>query len=288
MASSNKGDVDYVNPERWYSSNLVGVPSDIIASLAFNDHPQHLRIAGALETHRGLFHLLDEAESHADAAKKFKRYMGMVFQLKPTRYERLHAEIRHFRPSYLKLIEGWGFDSNSPQGAVLKAWVESRFGIAPTFHKSPLQQYPSRAWMTYLEEKYASRFHDNSVHQQLDLLYEYCQFVIGRYGLPNCDQDDQCVTLWRGVNLYDEPNLPIGKNKSGKSANETLVVRLNNLVSFTTSRERADEFGDWLLEIRVPKVKLLFFPGLLQNQSLSGEGEVLALGGLYRAKASYV
>jgi NAD+--dinitrogen-reductase ADP-D-ribosyltransferase len=288
MASPNDFETDALNPERWDSTNLVGIPSGLIASIAFNDHPQHLRISGALETHSGLFHLLKESENHADAAIKFKRYMEMVFQLKPTKYERLHAEIRRFRPSYLKLIEGWGFDANSPQGAVLKGWVESRFGIAPTFHKAPLEQYPSPAWASYLEEKYASRFHNNNIHQQLDLLYEYCQFVIACYGMPHANQQDHCITLWRGVNLYDEPNLPIGKNKPRQSSNEAIVVRLNNLVSLTTSRERADEFGDWLLEVRVPKVKIVFFPGLLQNQSLSGEGEVLALGGLYHAKASYV
>ena len=33
--------------------------------------------------------------------------------------------------SYLKLLQGWGLDSNSAAGAVLKGWVESRFGIVP-------------------------------------------------------------------------------------------------------------------------------------------------------------
>jgi NAD+--dinitrogen-reductase ADP-D-ribosyltransferase len=65
------------------------------------------------------------------------------------------------------------------------------------------------------------------------------------------------------------------------------VVRLNNLVSFTNVRERADEFGDWILEARVPVVKLLLFPGLLSTTLLTGEGEVIALGGHYRVKASY-
>ncbi|HEY3301031.1 MAG TPA: NAD(+)--dinitrogen-reductase ADP-D-ribosyltransferase [Methylophilaceae bacterium] len=286
MGSSNETDV--LNAERWDSTNLVGIPSGLIASVAFNDQPQHLRIAGALESHRGLFHLLEESKNHADAAIKFKRYMQLVFQLKPTKYERLHAEVRRFRPSYLKLMEGWGFDSNSPQGAVLKGWVENRFGMAPTFHKAPLQQYPSPAWTSYLQEKYACRFHNNNIYQQLDLLYEFCQFVITRYGLPHANKADTHVTLWRGINLHDEPNLSIGKNIANKSSKEPLIVRLNNLVSLTTSRERADEFGDWLLELQVPKVKILFFPQLLQNQSLSGEGEVLALGGLYHAKASYV
>lgn len=272
------GDDSYSDPQRWYSTNLVGIPAGLLASTEFNDHPQRLRIAGSHETHRGLFRLLEEAADPADAEEKFRRYMDIVFGLTPCDYELRHAEERRFRPSYLKLIEGWGFDSNSPQGAVLKGWVESRFGLTPTFHRAPLHHYPSKAWMRYLEEKYSSRFHNNSIHMQLDLLYEFCQFIVHRFGTHAQDW----VTLWRGVNLQDEPTL--SGNKLHKGAQ---VVRLNNLVSFTTSRERADEFGDWILEARVPVVKLLYFPGLLSTRLLTGEGEVLALGGHYRVKVGY-
>lgn len=205
--------------------------------------------------------------------------MDLVFGLRPSAYELRHAGQRRFRPSYLKLLEGWGFDANSPQGAVLKGWVESRFGLTPTFHKAPLQRFPSPAWVAYIEEKSASRFHSNSIYMQLDLLYEYCQWSIRRFGLPARDQ----VTLWRGVNLHDEPEMSREQLKQGGC-----IVRLNNLVSFTTSRERAGEFGDWILEVAVPAVKLLYFPGLLSTRILAGEGEVIALGGSYRAKASYV
>lgn len=269
----------YSNPQDWCSTNLVGIPAWLLASTEFNHYPQTLRIAGARETHRGLFRLLEEAVSRQDCAEKFRRYLDIVFQLKPSDYEIEHAVTRRFRPSYLKLMEGWGFDSNSPQGAVLKGWVESRFGLTPTFHKAPLRQYPSEAWVHYLEEKYSSRFHSNSIHMQLDLLYEYCQLVIHKYGFPARDW----VTLWRGVNSYDEPTMTKTKLEKGEC-----LVRLNNLVSFTFSRERADEFGDWILEVKVPVVKLLFFPDLLEKPVLSGEGEVLALGGEYLVKASYV
>ena len=113
---------------------------------------------------------------------------------------------------------------------------------------------------------------------QLDLLYEYCQFVINQYGFPARGW----VTLWRGVNSYDEPTITRTKLEKGEC-----ILRLNNLVSFTSSRERADEFGDWILEVKVPVVKLLFFPDLLEKPILSGEGEFLALGGEYMVKASY-
>ena len=113
---------------------------------------------------------------------------------------------------------------------------------------------------------------------QLDLLYEYCQFIVQRFGLPSKDW----VTLWRGVNRYDEPT--VTESRLGKGL---CLVKLNNLVSFTTSRERADEFGDWILKVKVPVVKLLYFPGLLAKPLLSGEEEVLALGGYYLVNASY-
>lgn len=267
------------NIPNWYSTNLVGIPSWLLASTEFNDHPQTLKIAGVREMQRGLFRLLEEAKDLEDSAEKFRRYMDIVFQLNSSAYEIKHAEVRRFRPSYLKLMEGWGFDSNSPQGAVLKGWVESRFGIAPTFHKSPLHKFPSRAWMQYMEEKFSSRFHNNSIHMQLDLLYEYCQFVVQRYSIP---ARGGWVTLWRGVNSYDEPTMSEGRIEKGEC-----LVRFNNLVSFTTSRERADEFGDWILEVKVPVVKILYFPGLLAKPVLSGEGEVLALGGYYKVTANY-
>jgi NAD+--dinitrogen-reductase ADP-D-ribosyltransferase len=109
-------------------------------------------------------------------------------------------------------------------------------------------------------------------------LYEYCQFVIHRFGVPARDW----ITLWRGVNSYDESTMTETKLQKGQC-----LMRMNNLVSFTTSRERADEFGDWILEVKVPVVKLLYFPDMLAKPILSGEGEVLALGGYYKVNASY-
>lgn len=270
----------YHYPERWYTTNLVGIPAGLLSSTAFNAHPQSLHIAGTRETHRGLFRLLNESENLHDAIEKFLRYMNIVFQLHPSDYEILHAKKRRFRPSYLKLLEGWGFDSNNPQAAVLKGWVESRFGVRPTFHRMPLNNFPSDCWIQYLEEKFSSRFHSNSINTQLDLLYEFCQFVIQRYGVPTTQP---WLTLWRGVNVYDEPTLSNGQLKKG-----ICTIRLNNLVSFSTNRERAEEFGDWILETKVPIVKILFFPGLLERNILTGEDEVIAIGGNYAVKASYV
>jgi NAD+--dinitrogen-reductase ADP-D-ribosyltransferase len=58
-------------------------------------------------------------------------------------------------------------------------------------------------------------------------------------------------------------------------------------VSFSFSRERADEFGAWILKAEVPVVKLLFFNDLLPRHPLKGEGEALVIGGDYLVSASY-
>ena len=64
-------------------------------------------------------------------------------------------------------------------------------------------------------------------------------------------------------------------------------MRLNNIVSFSRSREHAGCFGDWILRAEVPLCKLVFMPGLVATHALSGEDEVLALGGDYEVEASY-
>ena len=62
-------------------------------------------------------------------------------------------------------------------------------------------------------------------------------------------------------------------------AGERRVVRFNNLLSFALDPLQAECFGDTVLKVQVPLVKLLYFPGLLPNVPLGGESEVLALGG---------
>lgn len=265
-------------PGRWYTTNLVGLPVGLLGSPAFNAHPQPITIAGVRETHRGLFRLLDSAGDLPAASAVFRHFMEIVFGLAPPEPGASRNPRGRHRSSYLKLLQGWGLDANSAAGAVLKGWAESRFGLVPTFHKAPLGRFPSPAWITYIEEKGSSRFHNNCIHQQLDLLYEYCQWAIARFGQPARD----FLTLWRGVNDFNEQRVIAGDRRD-----RACVLRLNNVVSFSTSRERADEFGDWILEARVPTVKILFFPGLLPGAPLAGEGEVLVIGGEYEVVARY-
>ena len=271
------------SPSLWYSTNLVGVPTAVLASAAFNAHPLDLHIAGTREAHGGLFALLARSASLDEAQDMFGHYLEIAFGLRPAPADACVAEQRRWRASYLKLLQGWGLDANSPAGAVLKGWVESRFGLVPSFHRESLGRFPSPAWVRYLEDKGASRYHNNCILQQLDLLYEFCQWALRRFQpLPAVAESEQ-VRLWRGSNRCEE-QLVGGALKRGQ---RQVTLRLNNLVSFSLDRERASCFGDWILEARVPLSKLLFFPGLLPDRLLSGEGEALVIGGDYDLVASY-
>ena len=54
---------------------------------------------------------------------------------------------------------------------------------------------------------------------------------------------------------------------------------------FTSSRERADEFGGYILIAEVPLPKILFFNRLLPGM-LKGEDEFVASGGMYEVSIS--
>lgn len=268
------------HPHTWYTTNLVGVPAHVLASPEFNAHPVPLHIGGTREAHAGLFALLDTSHDPQEASDMFVHYLSLAFGLQPAVAPSSPAEARRWRASYIKLLQSWGVDSNSKAGAVLKGWVESRFGLVPCFHHARLERFPSAAWVRYLEEKSSSRFHNNCIYQQLDLLYEFCQWALQRFkpfgSLAH-------VPLWRGITRCEEQI--VGRPSS--STPRRLVVQLNNLVSFALHAEQAECFGDWLLHAEVPLTKLLFYPGLLRQVPLSGEGEVLAIGGLYEVEARY-
>lgn len=282
---------DDEQPRHWYSTNLVGIPAPVLASAAFNAQPLALRIAGAREAHGGLFALLGRSSSLSEAREMFDHYLSIAFGLRRPDAAELAglgaAEQRRWRSSWRKLLQGWGMDANGPAGAVLKGWVESRFGMVPLFHKAPLARFPSPAWVGYLEEKTASRFHNNGIHQQLDLLFEFCQWAQQRFGLPATRSEAAGhsathLQLWRGSTRAEE------QLAAGDLRQRRCRVRFNSIASFSLSRDEASCFGDWVFGVQVPRSKVLVLPGLLPGQVLQGEQEVLALGGEYEAEAAYV
>lgn len=265
----------------WLSSNLVGTPAAQLASTAFQADPQPLRIAGVHEAHAGLFALLDRLDSAAAAREVFARYLQTAFGLGPREAAGVDGGPRpHHRASVLQLLQGWGLDANGSAGAVFKGWVESRFGLAPTFHGAPLQRYPSPAWMTYLQQRHAARWQNNRIHEQLDLLHGFAQWMLARFGLVAAP-GARHVTLWRGSTRVDEQLI------DGSLRQRQCTVRLNNVVSFSLSRDEAGCFGDWVFEASVPTAKLLFCPGLVNGSVLHGEAEVIVIGGDYAVQARY-
>lgn len=270
------------HPRRWYSTNLVGVPAPVLGGLAFQQQPRPLAIAGVREAHARLFALLERSADADEAREMFVHYMNLAFGLLPPAAgaAACAAERRRWKTSWAKLLQGWGLDANGAAGAVLKGWVESRFGLVPSFHGAPLARFPSPAWVGYLEQKSASRWHNNSIWQQLDLVYEFCQWMLSRRGLLP-EADGLHVRLWRGSNRVEEQLV------SGSLRQRQCVLRLNNLLSFARSREQAECFGDWVFEVRVPLAKLVYVPGLARASLLQGEAEVIALGGDYQVEARY-
>ncbi|SOB94751.1 NAD(+)--dinitrogen-reductase ADP-D-ribosyltransferase [Rhodobacter maris] len=256
-----------------HSANMVGRPAGWLASCGFNEAPEALHIPGVREMNPALFTMLDQAESGAEAGEAFLSYMQAMFGIDPEQQE-VPGGKRPFRSSFLRLLQGWAFDSNGPEGAVLKGWVESRFGIAPNFHKEILEGVASPAWQDYVRERMQSAFHGNAILPQLDLLYEFAQWAGPRFGFPG----RQHLTLYRGVNALENHAIleRIGKREA--------VMRLNNLVSFSAAREVADCFGDKILTTEVPLAKVLSYPGFLPSRLLHGEREILAIGGAYQVR----
>ncbi len=263
-----------------HSTNLVGVPTELLAGCEFNDHPVPLHVSGVREMNKSLFEMLAQAQDLQDAGEAFACYMMAMFGIDPEQRESAAGRAggrRRYRSSFLRLIKGWGYDSNGPEGAVLKGWVESRFGIFPTFHKEVIGRFSSGTWTTYVEEKMSSRFHNNAIYIQLDLLFEFCQWALARFAMPG----ETHLTLYRGINAFDEHQIVDRIDK------HDAVVRLNNLTSFSSDRGIADCFGDTILTVRVPVAKVAFFNTLLASHPLKGEGEYLVIGGQYRVTARY-
>lgn len=270
-------------PRRFgHSTNMVGLPTDLLCSVAYNDAPVPLHLSGFREMNKNLFEMLSRAEDLEDAGDAFYLYMMAMFGLEPEQMEKedrpSQTRVRRYRSSFLRLLKGWGYDSNAPEGAVLKGWVESRFGLFPTFHKQVLERISGQAWASYVEEKMSSRFHNNSIYTQLDMLYEFCQWALEHWAAPGC----QHLTLYRGINSFDEHPIVARLDR------RNVVMRLNSLASFSSDRQIADCFGDTILTVRVPVTKILFFNTLLPIHPLKGEGEYLVIGGDYRVEATYL
>ena len=254
------------------SFNYCNLPPWVIASRHFNENPQKLEIQGVKEANRFLFDKLAGISSQEERALVFNDFMSVKFQLHHWQDQTIAAG-RSIKNSYLRFLRGWMMDSNSVEGAVLKRWVESRMGITPTYHRARISDVHSQSYFAFSVDVMKGSARTNAIQSQLDLLYEYCQFeLIRRYPA------DSAIPLYRGT--YDASEHDVIE-QTGKREQ---IVRLNNLVSFTSDEERAWEFGSTVWETLVPLGKIFFYNDLLPGSIMKGEGEYLIIGGEYRVR----
>lgn len=261
--------------------NRCNLPAAILGGLTFQRHPVALHIDGVRDFHQSLFVTLDSLEHPGERAARFIDYMTVHFCLEQLEEAGLTPGISPGRrkkyrsnANYLRMVRGWSFDSDGREGAVLKHWVETRFGLLARHHGGPLDGRDSDAYHAYLVQGSRGLYATNALEAQLDLLYTYCQ-----YELERAHPTQPHLTLYRGINRIDEHEI------LGSHPGQRYQVLLNNLNSFTSERERADEFGDYILETDVPLSKVFFYNRLLPSL-LKGEDEYVVIGGLYQVSIS--
>jgi NAD+--dinitrogen-reductase ADP-D-ribosyltransferase len=250
--------------------NRCNLPAVVLGSLTFQRHPADLLLDGVAELHRNLFHRL-EAATPEQRAEVFRGYMTVHFRLERPEEIGLSGALsgrrkNRVKANYVKMIRGWSFDSDSREGAALKGWVESRFGLTPRWHGQPLRDPGSDEYRRYQEMRSQGLYGTNAIEAQLDLVYTFCQFQLARR-----HQGSRHVTLYRGLNRLDDHEILESRGR-GKH-----VVLLNNLNSFTCSRERACEFGDYILDVEIPLTKIFFHCGLMPGVR-QGEDDSMTFG----------
>ncbi|OOZ36855.1 NAD(+)--dinitrogen-reductase ADP-D-ribosyltransferase [Solemya velesiana gill symbiont] len=257
--------------------NHCNLPPVILGCLTFQHHPTPLHLDGVEQLHAALFQSLDPITDADTRAEHFKDYMRSSFlldNLDEAGFDALKSGVKRGKADYLRILRGWLFDADSKEAAVLKSWIESRFGLLPLNHKGPLGDGGEDNYQAYLSARAQGLYNTNALESQLDLLYSYCQYEVARQYTG-----ESHVTLYRGINRIDEHEI------LHQPAKNIYILALNNINSFSSNRERADEFGDYILEAKVPLTKLLYMPGLLPS-TLKGEVEYLVIGGVYEVKVS--
>lgn len=257
--------------------NRCNLPAVILGSLTFQRHPATLRIDGVRELHRRLFEHLDAIDTARERALCFRNYIAAHFCLESLEEAGLdETRSRREKADYVRLLRGWLFDPDGRDAAVLKGWIESRFGLLTRYHGQPIRSPDDDGYARFLEMRARGLYATNAIEAQLDLLYEFCQYEMTRR-LPN----ESHATLFRGVNRLQDyerlADLDRGRH----------ILLLNNLNSFTGNRDRADEFGDYILQARVPLTKVFFFSELLPEM-MKGEEEYMVIGGVYEVRLGTV
>ncbi|MCG5495176.1 MULTISPECIES: NAD(+)--dinitrogen-reductase ADP-D-ribosyltransferase [Ectothiorhodospira] len=253
--------------------NRCNLPAVILGSLTYQQHPTPLMLDGLGDLHRYLWQHLDTLDTPELRAEDFKAYMRGHFCLDDLSACGLEGDGGRGNADYLRLVRGWWFNPDGREAAVLKGWVESRFGLMTRFHRQPLTDNEGEGYARFMHERTCGLYNTNALESQMDLLFGFCQYELGRQ-YP----EQNHLTLYRGVNGLEDHEVLW---RRGKRA----VVLFNNVNAFSSHRERADEFGDYILTVRVPLAKVCCFQELLPGL-LRGEGEHLVIGGVYEVSLS--
>lgn len=261
-------------PHARQSINHCNLPADILGSLEYQRHPIPLEIDGVRELHAQLIERLEIEDSAEERARQFTAYMSACFSLEHPEEAGL-CDRKRQHANYLRAIRGWSFDSDGREAAALKGWVESRFGLLARYHIDALRDEEEDAYRHYAQARAAGLYGTNALEAQLDLLYAYTQYEFTRR-LPGTRH----LKLYRGISRVQEHEI---LDRQGK---RHAVLLLNNLNSFTATRERADEFGDYILSADVPVAKVVFSSDLLPVK-LQGEDEYMVIGGLYEVELAW-
>ena len=253
--------------------NRCNLPAVILGSLTFQQHPAPLVIDGIDVLYRSLFERLDRVDDVQQRNECFIDYMTVHFRLHMLEDAGFDDSLQRNRgkANFIRLLRGWMFDANSQEGAVLKGWVESRFGLLPRFHKGKITSVDSDAYIRYQQERQTGLYNTNALEAQLDLLYSYCQYELARQ-FPRRSH----WRLYRGCNHIEE----CGQPNVCQNSVERQTILFNNISSFSTSPEQAGAFGDIVIAANVPAAKIFFSSQLLPGM-LRGEDEMIVIGGVY-------
>jgi NAD+--dinitrogen-reductase ADP-D-ribosyltransferase len=259
------------------SLNRCNLSPWIIGSEEFQANPLPVEIDGVRATDARLFRRLDEIADAEQRSRFFHDYVSVKFGLD----EKISLQSDgkpHPMHGYVHFLRSWGADSNGHAGAVLKSWVESRFGLLATYHDGRLAD-DAKARSAFTLDRMRGSAKSIGVLMQLDLLYTFCQDELRRRHPAK-----RWLTLYRGTHDPEEYaiHLPAGSNAGGSKRHA--LVQLNNLSSFSSDPEVAWEFGSNVWEVEVPLAKIVFFSGLLPKSLLIGESEHLVLGGYYNVR----
>ena len=256
--------------------NRCNLPADVLGDVSFQSNPKPLVIDGVAQLHKRLFQDLNKEPDVEQRSQTFMQYMNAHFRLDTLGDAGYDSDIAldRSRANYLRVLRGWYFDSDSMEGAVIKSWVESRFGLIPRYHKGLIHDINDENYIRFVSQSARGLYNTNALEAQLDLLYSYCHYELSRR-----HPEKISFILYRGQNgLSSLERLPGQKTETQQQARQTLL--LNNISSFTSSAARAGEFGDIVLRAEIPLAKLLFFSGLMPGV-MSSEREYAVIGGVY-------